>query len=876
MATITTGSNKEHFWFAPWFVASVTLIFGVLLSAKVTLIDAAHRLGDGRNQTIYDLFYAGLLNSLLLAGVAWVIAARHYRVRGENRQLLAEIGERACTEEQLRLSQQKYLNIFQLMPDMIGITRLSDGHIIEVNAGFERCSGWSEQEAVGRSSLDLGLWDEGTRARAVAIVREHGRLDNFEFVMGTKSGEKRNALMYLTPIQVKEEECLYFMVHDITPLKQTQTILEKERGTLRILLQTIPALVWMKDPDGVYLACNSRFERFFGAHEAEILGKTDYDFVDAQLADIFRENDRKAITAGKPSVNEEWVTYSDDGHRELLETTKTPVHDAEGNLIGVMGIARDITEQCKTEDELKNERIRFRNLVDSVDGIVWEADAETFTFTYVSQQAERLLGFPVEEWTRPGFWIDHLHPEDRAWAPTFCVERTAQQQDHAFEYRFIARDGSIVWLHDIVTVVGENGCPRWLRGIMVDTTGKKLEEAEKLKLEAQLRQAQKMEAIGRLAGGVAHDFNNKLAVILGYADMASRAGSASERYRDYLGQITKAANLSRELTRQLLAFSRQELISPRIIDLNDMVRDSQKGLCRFIGEDIRVEVRMAENLWAINMDPTQVDQIIMNLVVNARDAMTDGGLLTMETQNVTIDKAYAAGHPEVALGDYVQLAVSDTGCGMDQETQLHIFEPFYTTKEAGKGTGLGLATIYGIVTQNNGFVHVYSEPGIATTFRIYFPRCNDLIHVPVPVEPSLQLVHPATILLVEDEEAVRDITAEILQEIGYNILVATTPQNALELCAASSEHIDLLLTDVIMPEMNGRNLSRRIAEVQPDIRVLFMSGYTAEVIDQKGILAEGLNFIQKPFDRAALHYKIQGILNLADSTRSVNGSTLTG
>src|SRR6185369_15222750 len=289
---------------------------------------------------------------------------------------------------------------------------------------------------------------------------------------------------------------------------------------------------------------------------------------------------------------------------------------------------------------------------------------------------------------------------------------------HEFEYRFIARDGSIVWLHDIVTVVGENGRPRWLRGIMVDTTGKKLEEAEKLKLETQLRQAQKMEAIGRLAGGVAHDFNNKLAVILGYADMASRAGSASERYRDYLGQIIKAANLSRDLTRQLLAFSRQELISPRIIDLNDMVRDSQKGLCRFIGEDIRVEVKMAEKLWSINMDPTQVDQIIMNLVVNARDAMTDGGLLTMETQNVTIDKAYAAGHPEVTPGDYVQLAVSDTGCGMDQETQLHIFEPFYTTKEAGKGTGLGLATIYGIVTQNNGFVQVYSEPGIATTFRI--------------------------------------------------------------------------------------------------------------------------------------------------------------
>ena len=823
---------------------------------------AAVRKGDWPKLSVGTslLFYLGLLSSVLMAWFVWSMASRHYRIQKENFDLTERIEERDKAEMQMRLSEQKYQNIFHMMPDMVGITRMADGKLIEVNKGFVEWTGWSATEAVGHTSLELGLWDAETRASAVAIVKEKGRLENFEFVLGTKSGEKRNALMYLTTIDVNGEKCLYFMAQDITPLKQAHAVLEKERSRLRILLQTIPALVWMKDPGGIYLACNSRFERFFGASEPEILGKTDYDFVDTELADFFRENDLKAIAADKPSVNEEWVTYAEDGHRELLETIKSPVRDSQGNLIGVLGIARDITEHRRVEDELKNERIRFRNLVDSVDGIVWEVDAETFIFTYVSQQAERLLGYPVDAWYQPGFWVDHLHPDDKVWAAEYCMQQTAQHQDHDFEYRFIANDGHEVWLHDIVTVVDENDQPRWLRGIMVDTTAKKREEAEKLKLEGQLRQAQKMEAVGRLAGGVAHDFNNKLAVILGYGEMASRAGISSDRYRDYLAQIIKAADQSREITRQLLTFSRQEVISPRVIDLNDVVRDSKNGLCRFIGEDIRFEIKLAEKLWPINIDPTQIDQIIMNLVVNARDAMADGGLLVIETQNIRIDSAYSALHSEMTAGNYVQLSVNDSGCGMDKETLQHIFEPFYTTKEVGKGTGLGLATIYGIVSQNNGFVYVYSEPGVGTTFKIYFPRCDEPSSPDELVEEKMLLSHPATILLVEDDEAVRNITAEILKDLGYRILIAATPQKAVELCD-DKEHIDLLLTDVIMPDMNGRELSQKIIELRSDIKVLFMSGYTAEVINQKGILADGLHFIQKPFDRASLHRKIQGVLS---------------
>lgn len=792
-------------------------------------------------------------------------SAEPIKVSGNNCVVIAidDVTETRRTSEKLRLSQQKYQNIFNLMPDMVGVTRKSDGKLIEVNKGFEVWTGWSAHEAIGRTAIELGLWcDVDVRNKAVETFKEKERLENFEFLMRTKSGEIRNGLMYLTSINVEGEDCFYFVVQDITELKHAHSTLQSERGRLRILLQTIPALVWMKDPDGKYIAINSRFECFCGTSESGILGKTDFDLFDTDLANFFRENDQKAMLAGKPTVNEEWITYSDDGHSELLETIKTPVHDNEGKLIGVLGIGHDITKQRRVEEQLKTERQRFKNLVDSVDGIVWEMDVNTFIFTYVSQQAERLLGYPVDDWYKPKFWIEHLHPEDREWAVNFCEMRTSQNQDHDFEYRMIALDGHTVWFHDIVTVVEENGHPCWLRGIMVDTTGKKLEEEEKHKLEAQLRQAQKMEAIGRLAGGIAHDFNNKLSIIMGYAELAGRAGKLSDRYNDYLGQVINAANQSREITRQLLAFSRQEVISPRIIDLNDVVRDSQKGLCRFIGEDINFEVRLAEKLWPINIDPSQLDQIIMNLVVNARDAMTDGGHLIVETKNTCEDRPYMSSQSDLAPGDYVMLSVSDTGCGMDQEIIQHIFEPFYTTKEVGKGTGLGLATVYGIVSQNNGFVDVISEPGVGSIFKIFFPRSDDLAHVDEQQEPELELTRPASVLLVEDDDILCAMTAELLKNMGYTVSIAVTPQIAIDICADRQNHIDLLLTDVIMPHMNGKDLADRIAELRPEIKVLFLSGYTADIITQKGILPEGLYFIQKPFTRAILHQKIQAILDL--------------
>jgi two-component system cell cycle sensor histidine kinase/response regulator CckA len=390
-----------------------------------------------------------------------------------------------------------------------------------------------------------------------------------------------------------------------------------------------------------------------------------------------------------------------------------------------------------------------------------------------------------------------------------------------------------------------------------DITERKRAEEEKARLESQLIQAQKMESVGRLAGGVAHDFNNMLGVIVGYAELIkSQLVADDPLFKDVL-EIEKAANHSRDVTRQLLAFSRKQLIEPRPLDLNDLIKNTQKTLSRLIGEDIELCFNPGEDLWKINFDPSQVDQILINLAVNARDAMLNGGQLTIETANVQLDEAYCREHLADTPGDYVMLSVKDSGVGMDKETLSHAFEPFFTTKEVGKGTGLGLSTIYGIIKQNGGSIHVYSEPARGTAFKIYIPRKMQEDEIAATTEDSLVISGSETILLVEDEDMVRDMTTAMLEKIGYSVRVAETPQEALLFCENNDIPIDLLITDVVMPEMNGTELRDRIKAIRPGIKVLFMSGYTSNVIGHHGVLDKGVHFVQKPFGLKGLARKVR-------------------
>jgi two-component system, cell cycle sensor histidine kinase and response regulator CckA len=384
--------------------------------------------------------------------------------------------------------------------------------------------------------------------------------------------------------------------------------------------------------------------------------------------------------------------------------------------------------------------------------------------------------------------------------------------------------------------------------------------SERKKLEEQLLQAQKMEAVGRLAGGVAHDFNNMLTVIEGYNRMILDELSPLDPLRGCAEEVLKAADRAGALTNQLLAFSRRQVMQPRVISVNTVIVRTEKMLRRLIGEDVEVRLGLDEDVGNIRADPTHIDQALMNLVVNARDAMPTGGLISIETANVQLDDSYAKTHPGVQPGDFVMIAVSDTGHGMDAETRRRIFEPFFTTKAQGKGTGLGLATVYGIVKQSGGDIWVYSEPGKGTTFKLYFPRVAAAPAELTEGGAELQPTGSETVLLVEDEKAVRDLAAKMLQKLGYTVLVASGGSEAIEIARSFTGPINILLTDVVMPNMSGRQVADALSGSRPNMKVLYLSGYTDNTVVHHGVLEGGVNFLPKPFSRELLARKIRDVL----------------
>jgi signal transduction histidine kinase/CheY-like chemotaxis protein len=451
----------------------------------------------------------------------------------------------------------------------------------------------------------------------------------------------------------------------------------------------------------------------------------------------------------------------------------------------------------------------------------------------------------------------------------------AEGRDHEFEYRALAADGREVWLRDIVHVVRDaDGRPTTLRGLTVDLTELKRSERALHQSEEQLRQAQKMDAVGKLAGGIAHDFNNLLMVIRGDSDLMLRRLAPGHSLRRNAEGIRDAADQAASLTRQLLAFSRKQVTAPRLVDLNSIVASIHAMLQRLLGETINLVTVTAPDLGGVKADPGQMEQMILNLCVNARDAMPDGGRLTVRTANVDLDEAAAARLSDTRPGPYVLLEVGDTGVGMDAETRSHLFEPFFTTKEQGKGTGLGLSTVYGTVKQSGGHIRVESEPGRGSTFTVYLPRVAAPVAPPerpaadppvarsgAAAQATLTPGRGETILLVEDAQRVRAVVREILEMSGYVVLEARHGAEALEISNRHAGTIHLLVTDVVMPQMSGRELAQRLATLRPELKVLYMSGYTDDAIVRHGVLASGIAFLSKPFTPDALALKVREVLD---------------
>ena len=626
------------------------------------------------------------------------------------------------------------------------------------------------------------------------------------------------------------------------------------------MVDNVPSGLLILSPDLNVLSANRTFLETFHRRPNEVIGRP--------LADVVQADGPPRRIAG--------AMGSGSGLHDVLVDLVIP--GGAGTRPARLTLAEISSEQGKgrllltVEDLAESERLRtaaeaserrLRELVQSVDAIVWEAEAKTHQFTFVSQRAEEILGYPVGQWlSQADFWAQHLHPLDRDQAVAARRQAMAEGRGHSLDYRMLAADGREVWLHDTIHVVLDaEGRPIQLRGVAIDSTKEKAAEADRERLEQQLRQAQRMEAVGRLAGGVAHDFNNVLTIISGYGGLLLDHPSIIEPLRGYVNEIKNASLRAASLTRQLLAFSRQQVLAPRVLALNAVVANIEKMLKRLIGEDIELVTALGEDLWPVKADPGQLEQVLLNLAVNSRDAMPNGGVLTIQTANVEIDSASAQTLFPLHPGPYVLLSFSDTGIGMDAETQARIFDPFFTTKETGKGTGLGLAMVYGIVKQSGGYIWVSSEVGKGTAFKIYLPRTAEQVDEPGPGWVGFQAQQGTeTLLLVEDEDAVRTLVRNVLREKGYRILEASRGEEALELARQYGRPIDLLVTDVVMPHMNGRELARRLTNLLPQIKVLYISGYADSAVWHQAGLDSGGAFLQKPFSPEALARKVREVL----------------
>ncbi len=570
----------------------------------------------------------------------------------------------------------------------------------------------------------------------------------------------------------------------------------------------------------------------------------------------------------------EYYTRKDFFFRYLLKRESEKVERANSELEEkvrekTQKLQQDIHRREQLEQKLKEREMHLRSIIQNPEGyMIYRLkagpDSMSPTVTHVSPSITDLIGVSPEESRNYTKWFANVHPEDlsrlieanqRGMTPPFVF---------AEEFRYNHPTKGTIWLQahtNGIPYADDPGNIEWAHGIMTDITEQKKAEEEREKLQIQLIQAQKMESVGRLAGGVAHDFNNKLTVILGYTEMAMAQVAPGQPLHTDLGQILKAANHSKDITRQLLAFARKQTIAPEALDLNETVAGMLLMLQRLIGEDIDLVWLPGATPRPVKMDPSQIDQIMANLCVNARDAIAGVGKITIKTDNVTLDAASGMGQPDFYPGDFVLLAVSDDGSGMDQATSDNIFEPFFTTKAVNQGTGLGLATVYGIVKQNNGFINVHSTLGTGTTFKIYLPRYASAVdRINAESGPEISRGRGETVLLVEDEEAIMDMGRIMLEELGYRVVAANTPGDALRLATEHADGIHLLITDVVMPEMNGSDLADELHRLYPEIKTMFMSGYTADVIAHRGVLDDGVNFIQKPFTMKDLGLKIRATL----------------
>ncbi len=770
-----------------------------------------------------------------------------------------DITKQKSAEDALRASNERFHQLANNISDVFWVRSADMKEILYVSPAFEQVWGrplknltesslkWQEfivpedRELAASAYAEL-MADQPTIELAYRIIRLDGVM-RWIRVRGFQIKDADGVLIRLAGI-----------VTDITDQKLIEDSLLKSEERYRDLVENALDIIYTQDLQGNYTSINKAGETITGFTVEETLARN----LSQAVAPEYQEKARGMIAAklaGKDKTAYELEIIAKDGNRIAVEVNTRIVYE-NGVPIGIQGIARDITERKKAEAALEEAEEKYRSIFENAVGGIFQS-TPAGKFISVNPAMARILGFES-----PADLIANRHdiatqhyvdPEYRTELNRMLGEESIVM---GFECEVYRKDGSKIWTHENLRSIRDaSGEVTHYEGYLEDIT-------ERKQLEEQFRQSQKMEAVGVLAGGIAHDFNNLLTAINGYSDLTLKKMPPDDPLRHNIEEVRDAGDRAAALTSQLLAFSRKQVLKPLVHNVNSVITEIERMLRRIIRENVDFRTILDPELGNIKADPGQIEQVIMNLAVNARDAMPNGGTLTIETQSVYLDKDYVSQHIAVEPGPFVKLIVSDTGTGIDEEVQKHIFDPFFTTKEVGKGTGLGLSTVYGIIKQSGGYIMVYSEIGHGTTFKIYLPCVDETVQKPKWMgDLDKRVTATETILLVEDEEIVRNLVREILLSDGYTVLEAASGKAAIAICETYSEPIHLLLTDVVMPKMGGADLKEHIIKLLPEIKIIFMSGYTDDSISQRGIMDANTVFIEKPFTPDGLANKVRVVLD---------------
>jgi PAS domain S-box-containing protein len=771
-----------------------------------------------------------------------------------------DITKRKRAEEALRESEEKYRLLVNQIPAVV-FKGYPDWSVDFFDNKIESLAGYGKEDFDSRglkwSELILPEDFEEIKRQSREAVNARGGAYEREYRIRKKDGgiawvQAMGQRFYDAAGKLEYTSGVFF---DITRRKRAEEALLN----YEFIANTAKDCMTLIDRNYVYVAANAAYCRAHDKPLAEMVG--------AAVAQIWGEETFNNVIrgyldqcfAGRAVEFEGWFEFGKQG-MGCYHVFYSPYTDANGKVVYAAVVSRDITERKKVEEALRQSEMKYRQLVDQIPAVVYKGYTD-WTMDCFDEKVKAITGYSQEDFnSRRKNWRDLIFSEEVDQAKKLFCHALKGDGFYVTEHRIRRKNGEVRWIQARNRIIRDDaGRVDHISGVFFDLT-------ERKELEDQLNKAQRMEAIGMLAGGLAHDFNNLLTAIMGYAEIMTLGLRKEDPFYLYVEEITKAANRGAALTDQLLAFSRKQILQPRVINLNEVVLDMDQMLRRLIGEDIELATVIDRDLGLVKADPGQIEQIIMNLAVNARDAMPEGGKLTVETANIILDDAYARSHVDVSPGPFVMLAVSDNGVGMNAETMSRIFEPFFTTKDSGKGTGLGLATAYGIVKQSGGHIWVYSEPGHGTTFKIYLPQVTE-----APVTKKTKVSAPAplegreTILVVEDDAALRELIGTALRKYGFKVLEAPHGGEALLICEKQKDPIHLMLTDVVMPQISGTALAERLRHLHPEMKVLYMSGYTENAIVHHGVLDAKVNFIPKPFRVLALVEKVRAVLDTPEA-----------